>query len=130
MDRQEQQTETDLLMEDVGESIGYIQGFVNQEVRSIKLEVAEKISIASSSVITSVILAVLGGMVAFFAFTALAFYLGTLLDSNALGFLVVSGIFLALLFIVYLFRKDLITDKVVAAVIHLFFDQDEDETNS
>lgn len=117
-------------MEDVGESIGYIQGFVNQEVKSIKLEVAEKISIASSSVITSVILAALGGLVAFFAFTALAFYLGTLFDSNALGFLVVSGIFLALLFIVYLFRKDLITDKVVEAVIHLFFDQDEDETNS
>ncbi|PHN06384.1 phage holin family protein [Flavilitoribacter nigricans] len=130
MDRQEPQTETDVLMEDVGESIGYIQGFISQEVESVKLEVAEKISIASSTVITSVVLTALGGFVAIFASIALAFYIGTRLNSNALGFLIVSGIFLALLFIVYLFRKTLITDKIVTAVIHLFFDQHEDETNS
>jgi Zn-dependent protease with chaperone function len=130
MDNQENNNDTDLLMEDIGESLGYLQSFISQEVESVKLEVAEKISIASSSVITIVALTAIGGFVFIFAATALGFYLGTLLNSYALGFLIVSLIFLALLLIIYIFRKRLITDRVVTAVIHLFFDQDEDENHS
>lgn len=130
MDRPEKDTETDLLLEDLGESFGYIQEFVSQEVESVKLEVAEKLSIASSSVITSVVLTTLGAFFMIFAAIALGFFLGALFHSNALGFLIVSCLFLVLLLIVYLFRKTLVTDRVVTAVIHLIFDQDEDETNS
>lgn len=130
MDKPEKDTETDLLLEDMGESLGYIQEFVSQEIESVKLEVAEKLSIASSSVITGVALTTLGAFFMLFATIALGFYLGALLQSNALGFLIVSSLFLVLLLIVYLFRKTLITDRVVTAVIHLIFDQDEDETNS
>ncbi len=130
MDKPEKDTETDLLLEDMGESLGYIQEFVSQEIESVKLEVAEKLSIASSSVITGVALTTLGAFFMLFATIAFGFYLGALLQSNALGFLIVSSLFLVLLLIVYLFRKTLITDRVVTAVIHLIFDQDEDETNS
>lgn len=130
MEKSSKDTDTDILMEDVGEGLGYIQEFVSQEVESIKLEVAEKISIASSSVITGLILATLGSLVFIFVCIALGFFLGARLGSNAAGFLIVSGIFALLLLVVFLFRKVLITDKVVIAVIELFFDQDKDETYS
>lgn len=130
MNSQEPNTETDELLEDVGESIGYIQEFVGQEIESVKLEVAEKLSIASSTVITGVVLATLGGFFIIFIAIALGFYLGSVLQSNALGFLIVSGIFLALLLIIFLLKKTLITDRVVTAVIQLIFDQDEDENHS
>ena len=130
MNSQEPNTETDELLEDVGESIGYIQEFVGQEIESVKLEVAEKLSIASSTVITGVVLATLGGFFIIFIAIALGFYLGSVLQSNALGFLIVSGLFLALLLIIFLLKKTLITDRVVTAVIQLIFDQDEDENHS
>lgn len=130
MDKQERNTETDILFENLGEGFGYVQEFVSQEIDSFKLEIAEKLSIASSSVITSVVLTALGGFFVIFAAIALGFYLGSLLNSNALGFLIVSSIFLVLLVIIFIFKKSLITDRVVTAVIHLIFDQDEDETNS
>ena len=104
MNSQEPNTETDELLEDVGESIGYIQEFVGQEIESVKLEVAEKLSIASSTVITGVVLATLGGFFIIFIAIALGFYLGSVLQSNALGFLIVSGIFLALLLIIFLLK--------------------------
>lgn len=127
---QGKQSEKDILMEDLGESLGYVQSFISQEVESVKLDLAEKVSIASSSVITGLVMASVGTLVMVFLAIGLGFYLGTVFQSNALGFALVSGFFLLLLLIFYIFRKVLITDRVVTAVIHLFFDQDDHENNS
>lgn len=124
------QSEKDILMEDLGESLGYLQSFISQEVESVKLEIAEKVSIASSSVITGLVMASFATLVMVFLAIGLACYLGVIFGSYALGFTLVAALLLVLLLIFYLFRKTLITDRVVSAVIHLFFDQDEHENNS
>lgn len=125
MNNQKKQTDRDVIMEDLGESLGYLQAFISQEIEGIKLEAVEKISIASSSIITSLALVTTGSFVLILGSVALGFYLGTVFNSNAIGFLIVAAIFLIFLLIIYFFRKVLITDKVVTAVIELFFDEKE-----
>lgn len=128
MDNKEKFREsTDTLIEDVGEGIGYIRAFVEQEIESAKLTAAEKISLATSSVMTGLILTLLVGTILLFASLALAYFLGTVLGSFALGFLSVSGIYLIVLLIVYIFRKRLITDRIVEVVIQFLFDEEDKE---
>ena len=130
MDNQHRETDTSTLVEHVGEGIGYISTYIDQEVELAKLEVAEKISIASSALITGLVLSSAAVLVVIFGAVALGFYLSTVLASDALGFLCVTVIFLIFFVLVYFFRGPLITDKIVAAVIHIIFDQEqEDETN-
>lgn len=110
-------------MEDLGESLGYVRAYVSQEVESVKLEVAEKVSIASSTFITGLVLTSLGSFVLIFGAIAAALFLGQLLESAVLGFFLVSAFFLVVLLLIFIFRKQLITDRVVTAVIHLIFNK-------
>lgn len=129
MDNKQQFKEsTDTLIEDVGESIGYMRAYVEQEIESAKLTAAEKISIATSSVMTGFILALLAGLVFLFCSIALAFFLGSVFESVPLGFLSVAGIYLLVLLLVYIFRKRFITDKIVEAVIQFLFDDEEENS--
>lgn len=130
MATQENQSDTDLLMEDMGESLGYIQEYVSHEVEGIKLDIAEKISIASSTIITVLAITAIGSIVVIFLSIALGFYLGNLFQSYTLGFSLVAAVFFILLLFVYFFRKALITDQVVTAVIQLLFDKENDEIDS
>lgn len=129
MKDQYKSSDTEELIEDLGESLGYVQAFVRQEVQAVKLEIAEKVSIASSNFITGLVITIFSALVIIFAGVSLGFFLGAWLESNALGFILVAFLFLVVLLVVYLFRKPLITDQVVAAVIHLFFDNERDETH-
>lgn len=117
---------TDTLMEDLGEGIGYIHAYVEQEIESVKLTAAEKISIATSTIVSGLILTLLAAAMLLFASLALSYYLGSLMNSTALGFLAVAGIYLLILLMVYLFRKRLITDNIVEVVIQFLFDEEED----
>lgn len=117
---------TDTLMEDLGEGIGYIHAYVEQEIESVKLTAAEKISIATSTIVSGLILTLLAAAMLLFASLALSYYLGSLMNSTALGFLAVAGIYLLILLTVYLFRKRLITDNIVEVVIQFLFDDEED----
>ncbi|MEZ4990071.1 MAG: hypothetical protein R2824_06660 [Saprospiraceae bacterium] len=117
---------TDTLMEDLGEGIGYIRAYVEQEIESVKLTAAEKISIATSTIVSGLILTLLAAAMLLFASLALSYYLGSLMNSTALGFLAVAGIYLLILLMVYLFRKRLITDNIVEVVIQFLFDEEED----
>jgi formate/nitrite transporter FocA (FNT family) len=122
---------TENLMEDLGEGIGYVRAFVEQEIESAKLTAAEKISIATSTMITGFILSLLAGVSLLFLSVALGLFLGRVLASMAFGFLIVGCLYLLLLLGVYIFRKRLITDNIVEAVIQfLFHDEDEEDSES
>jgi hypothetical protein len=64
-------------------------------------------------------------MILFLSFAA-GFYLGSLLDSDELGFLCVAGFYVLLLIVFLALRKRIIEQPVIKAMIRLLFPKFED----
>lgn len=112
------------LLEQLGESYGYVSAMVDRKVEGYKLSAAEKSAKAASGFITGVILASIGGIFAVFGLLTLAFFLADMAEATY-GFGMVTLILLALLILIFLFRKALIVNPTVSQVIQLFFSEDE-----
>ena len=93
-----------------------VSKYANDTIQLVKLQAFEKIGIGSANTAYSVLLI-------FFFFFALSlilitvgFYLGELFQSNWIGFGIVSGVTLLLLFILLLSKKSItksITNKII-----------------
>lgn len=113
--------------ERVGETVGYVNEFVDRKIESLKVTVAEKSAGAVSGVVTGVILAVLGLILFVFALTTLASWIAG--EPNwTLGFGIVSLILLALMLIIYLLRNKLIADPAARKTIGMFYSEKLPET--
>lgn len=112
------------LMENLGESFGYVNIMVDRKVEQLKLSVAEKSASTISGLITSIILIGLGSLSCLFGLIALAFLLagGANMDV-AIGFGIVALILAILLLLIYLLRRQLIVNPTVTKVISIFFDE-------
>ena len=119
--------EKEQLLEQLGESYGYVNQLVTKRIDYLKLEVAEKSATAISGLITAIILAVLGLITLIFALITLGFVLADLVDSRPLAFGIVTVVLLIILLVVYLLRNALITNPAVSKVIAAFFKNDGKE---
>lgn len=113
------------ILESLGEGIGYIEVYVHRRLEMLKLDVAEKSSLVISSVITTIVLVVLGLLTLLFASITLGLFLGSWLDSYGWGFAIVTGIYILVLLAVYFLRRRLVTNPVVSMVISGFFKKKE-----
>ena len=112
------------LMENLGESFGYVNIMVDRKVEQLKLSVAEKSASTISGLITSIVLVALGSLSGLFGLIALAFLLaGGANKDIAVGFGVVALILAILLLLIYLLRRQLIVNPTVTKVIGIFFDE-------
>lgn len=113
----------DELMENIGESFGYVNIMLDKKIEHVKLNVAEKSATTISGIITAVVLGVLGGTALLFVLIALAFLIaGGEYHSLALGFGVIAlGLFVILL-LLFLLRRQLIVNPSVRKVLDIFFD--------
>lgn len=112
------------LMENLGESFGYINIMVDRKVEQLKLSVAEKSASAVSGLLTSIILTSLGSLSVIFGLIALAFLLaGGVNKAIATGFAIVTAILITLLVLIYLLRRQLIVNPTVTKVIDIFFEE-------
>lgn len=112
------------LAEKIGETYGYLSEIIDHKVEAAKLSVAEKSALTISSVVTTIVLSIFGGVMFLFGLIALAFYLAGDMQSTARGFGLVALLMLGLLLIVFFLRRYLIVDPTVSKVISLFFSDD------
>ena len=109
-------------MESTGEAYGYAKAYVEQQIEYTKLDLAERLSTAiSSSISTIVVLQLIFFVLGFFSL-ALGLYLGLRFGSYVQGFLVVGGIYMAVTLAIILFRRPLITNPIVSRIIKIFFE--------
>lgn len=108
-------------MESSGEAYGYAKAYIEQQAEYTKLDIAERVSMAISSAITTVVVLQLAFFVSGFLSVALSIYLGQRLGSFVQGFLIVGGVYAVLTFVVVLFRRLLITNPIVSRIIKIFF---------
>jgi hypothetical protein len=104
-----------------------LEDYVGKRIELLKLELVERLSKCTSSIIVK--LGLMYFLLLFLMFLSLAggFYIGELLHSNALGFLIIAGFYLLLAFLLYIFRSYLVERPVIRSFIKLFFKSDKNE---
>jgi hypothetical protein len=115
------------LLEQLGESYGYVNRFVDKKIEYAKLNVAETSAKVISGVVTAIVLAVIGIITLIFALVTLALALMLAFDHPVYGFGLVTLILLAIFLLVLLLKKQLITNPAVSKVISAFFKHDGQE---
>ncbi len=102
-----------------------ITDYFEARVSLLKINVYEKIAKVTAVLFSSIILALVVFFLMFFLSISGGFYFGSLLESNALGFLIVFGFYLILLVIVLAFRKKLLEKYIIDKVIQTLFEKEE-----
>ncbi|PPK87559.1 putative superfamily III holin-X [Neolewinella xylanilytica] len=115
------------LLEQLGESYGYINRLVEKKIEYFKLNLAETSATTISGIVTGVVLAVVGLITLIFLLITLGFALTLAFESFVYGFGAVALLLLVVLLLVLVLKDTLITNPVVSKVISKFFEHDGKE---
>ena len=109
------------LLATAGETLAYAEDYFETKVELIKLDVADKGTRLGASAIAGAVVAVLGLAGGLFLSIALALWLGYLVGSYPLGFVIVGLLFLLIAGLTFAFRKPLLTKPILTALISSLF---------
>ena len=118
---------TEEVLHTAGETVEYARQYLQQQGDIIRLEAAERTARVTSSLITAIVLAVLGLLVLVMLSIAAGFWLAQTLGSAALAFLCIAGVYAVVATLLYVFKRQLITNPALNFVLTAFFDEDDDE---
>lgn len=97
--------------------------YLKTTVELAKAKATKGASDAVAGVTIAIAALVLGIFFLAFLFTALAWWLGNILESPALGFLCVAGLFLVLIVLIFALRKKVIVPLIRNAIIRAIYDK-------
>ncbi len=109
------------MIEDINTIRKDLLEYLEIKVDLIRLHTAENISRMLSSAINMTIIGYLLFFILFFLSFAAGFFLGSVLNSDELGFLCVAVFYIVILVIFLVFRKKIIERPVIKAIMKLFF---------
>jgi hypothetical protein len=116
-------------MEDVKSKVGdlteSITDYLETSYKLAVLNVTDKVTTVVASVMASFVVLFLGLFVILFGGIALAVWLGDLLDSDALGYLLVAALFLLIILIVVAMRKRIVFPMFRNKIINKLYEQDD-----
>jgi hypothetical protein len=104
--------------------------YFDARLKLVKLEAFEKIAKVTAAMFSSVIVALLAFFLLFFLSLSAGFYLGGIFNSNALGFLTVTGLYLILALLLLSKREFLETTIIERIVGELTRKEGQDEQSS
>lgn len=107
-----------------GETVEYARQYVQYQGDIIRLEAAERVAKVTSSLITAMVLGVIGVLVLVMLSIAAGFWLSTLLGSHAQAFLVIAAAYVVIGGGLFALRRTLITVPSLDFVLDAFFDDD------
>lgn len=114
--------ERENLLEKSGEMYAYIQEYVRLQLEYFRLEAAEKAGKIISSLVVLSIFMLIGAFILLMFSLAAGLYLGKLLQSYPLAFLVLMGFYIVVGVILFLARDRWITTPIIKSIINDFFD--------
>lgn len=105
--------------------------YINARIKLFKLELLERLSRVVSLIIFNVLVFIVGCLGVMFLCIAGAIFLGHLLQSLELGFLIFSAFFLLIVLILVGLRKKLIINHVIRSLDDILFPENntDDEEN-
>jgi protein-S-isoprenylcysteine O-methyltransferase Ste14 len=113
-------------MEDLKTSASHLKDHVSEYVQTTvqlaKAKATKTASNAAAGVAVGLIALVFGVFFLAFLFTALAWWLGSLLESPALGFLCVAGLFLLFVILIFALRRKVIVPMIRNGIISAIYE--------
>ncbi|MCQ2146715.1 MAG: hypothetical protein MJZ16_04275 [Bacteroidales bacterium] len=100
--------------------------YVDMKIEDVKLRTVKGLSVAMNKLIVALILLFVASIVLLAAALGCTLLLGDILGSYAAGAFIVSGVFLVLLIILYLFRNKMFLNSFLRMFLNLFFTDDEE----
>lgn len=110
-----------------------ISTYVETRLELMKLNTYERVAKTMAVFSYGVVLVLLAFFAILFLFLALGFFLGEMLNSVALGFLIVVGLYLLLFGVILLFRDKIsakVTNEIITAMMSKDEKDDEEAANS
>lgn len=105
-----------------------VRRYLLLQKRFVAVDVAEKLIVLLSTIAIAVVCFVLGAMILFFLTFALAYWIGQLLDSMAIGFLAISAVLALCMYIFYKNRTRWIILPLSRMLANLFVDKEEENS--
>ena len=97
-----------------------VKKYVELQTEYVKVEFVEKLTVILSTLLIIVLILILGIVALFYLFFSAAYLLEPVLGSLSLSFGIISGIFVFLAVLLYLFRKQIIINPMVKFLSNLF----------
>ncbi len=106
--------------------IDLMKKYLDNRIQLIRLELITVLANVTAGLISSFLILIIGLFILLMFSLSLAFWLATVFESNAIGFVIVGGIY-TLVFIIYLvFSKDAIDKKVKDRIVKAALDAEND----
>ena len=105
---QEQKTKTEEIKDEAKDIVNHIGDFLETYYQLLTVRLAKTVVDVTSSLINSIILALLGFLFLSFVSLGLAWWLGNVVDNRAGGFFITAGIYLVIIGLLIIMRKKLI----------------------
>lgn len=102
----------------------HVSEYVQTTVQLAKAKATKGVSNAAAGAVIGIATAVFGIFFLAFLFTALAWWLGGILESPALGFLCVAGFFLLLIVLLFALRRKVFAPMIRNAIISAVYDKE------
>ena len=95
----------------------------------MKIQLAEKIALVISTLVTGFVIACVGFLVLFFISLMAAFYIGEHYHSYFIGFGVVALFYSSIFIVLIIFRKQFLNNLIINNLLKLIFQNDSNNTN-
>lgn len=106
--------------------IDLLRKYIDNRIQLIKLELISALANVAAGLISSFLLLGMGLIFLIMFNFALAFYLGSLFENQALGFLVVGLIYVLLFVLYYYFFRNTVDKKVKDKIVKTIFMADKE----
>lgn len=113
----------DEILQSAGETIEFARQYARQQMEYYRLEIAERTAKTTAQLITSMVVAIVVLVALIMLSIAGGFYLGSLLNSFALAFLCITGFYALLAFMVYVFRRKVITNPILTSILQTILEK-------
>lgn len=118
------------MIEDINNIRKDLMEYIGIRIDLVKLHTAENISRMLSSAVNLTIIGYLLFFILFFISFAAGFFLGSVFNSNELGFLFVACFYILILVLFLVLRRKIVERPVIKAIMKLFFPKfSDDEKN-
>ena len=95
----------------------------------MKIQLAEKIALVISTLVTGFVIACVGFLVLFFISLMAAFYIGEHYHSYFIGFGVVALFYSSIFIVLIIFRKQFLNNLIINNLLKLILQNDSNNTN-
>jgi hypothetical protein len=110
-----------------GDLTDSITEYIQTYYKLTLLNAADKATSIAASTLASVTAIFMGIFVLFFGGIALAIWLGNLLDNDALGYLLVAGLFLLIIIVIVALKKKIVFPVIRDKLINKLYEPNDQE---